>query len=188
MKKISLIAFLTILSSLCLNPAFGVDAPKIGVVNFKECVEKSKHGQQEKVAFESLKNQMMETLEKADKELLQIAEKLEDQDFMDGLSPTAEEELKIKYQQMSQELARCQNQYYQMLNQANYRMLQTLHTFVAEAADKIREQKGLMAVFNQDSFFAFADHLDITSDIVAAMNDDFEKENVSDITNKVAGT
>src|SRR5947208_17045574 len=75
----------------------------IGFVNFKTCIEKSKQGQHEKNAFDALKKQMSDALEKTEKELDEIAKKLEDQDYMDGLSPTAEEELKIKFQGLSQE-------------------------------------------------------------------------------------
>ncbi|MCB1180992.1 MAG: OmpH family outer membrane protein [Chlamydiia bacterium] len=149
---------------------------KIGVVDFKKVVEKSKQGQQEKNAFEALKNQMMETLEKTDKELETLAEKLEDQDYMDGLSPAAEEELKLKFQQLSQEFARYQNQYYQMLNQANYRMLQSLHAVVAGAAEKVRKSKNLDAIFNQDSVFAFNELLNFTTDVIKQMDEGFDSE------------
>lgn len=179
MKKKFFIVFVIAAGALFLGNTQAFAEPTIGVVNFKECVEKSKQGAQEKNSFELLKSQMMETVEKAEKELTQIAEKLEDQDYMDGLSPAAEEELKVKFQQLSQEFSRYQNQYYQLLNQANYRMLQSLHTFVANAAETIRKEKSLLAVFNQDSFFAYEDYLDLTKDVIAKMDADFEKATAS---------
>lgn len=148
----------------------------IGVVNFKECVEKSKQGIQEKNSFDMLKNQMMETLQKSEKELSDIAQKLEDQEYMDGLSPAAEEELKIKFQQLSQDYSRYQNQYYQLLNQANYRMLQSMHNSVAQAAEEVRKDKKLTAIYSQDSFFAYDDFLDQTELVIAKMNANHEKE------------
>lgn len=69
---------------------------KVGFVNFKLCLEKSKQGQQESQAFNAMKNQMQETLEATDKELGDLAAKLEDQNYLDTLSPSAEEELKKK--------------------------------------------------------------------------------------------
>ncbi len=57
---------------------------------------------------------MSSTLEKTDKELEEMAKKLQDQDYMDGLSPTAENDLKQKFQTLSQEFSRYQNQYYQL--------------------------------------------------------------------------
>ncbi|MCC5831792.1 MAG: OmpH family outer membrane protein [Chlamydiales bacterium] len=150
-----------------------------GFVNFKTCVEKSKHGQQERNAFEAMKKQMTEVLEKTDKELEQIAKKLEDQDYMDGLSPAAEAELKQKFQGLSQDFARYQNQYYQLLNQANYKMLQTMHDEVSLAAEQIRERKKLSLILNEDSTFAFAPSLDFTDEVIKEMDKQFEIENSS---------
>lgn len=154
---------------------------KIGFVNFKTCIEKSKHGQHEKNAFEAMKKQMTETLEKTDKELEEIAKKLEDQDYMDGLSPTAEEELKQKFQGLSQEFARYQNQYYQLLNQANYKMLQALHEIVSHSSEKVRDQNKLSLILNEDSTFAFASSLDFTDTVIKEMDRLFEKENAEPV-------
>ncbi len=180
MKKNLFILIITA-SALALGNAKAFAVAQIGIVNFKECVEKSKQGVQEKGSFEALKNQMMTTLEKSDKDIAELAAKLEDQDYMDGLSPVAEEELKMQFQQLSQEFSRYQNQYYQLLNQANYRMLQTLHTIVANAADQIRKDKNLIAVFNQDSFFAYDEYLDLTNDVISKMNAEFTEEPVAQV-------
>lgn len=149
----------------------------VGFVNFKACLEKSKQGQHEKNAFEALKKQMSEALEKTDKELEEIAAKLEDQDYMDGLSPKAEEELRIKFQTLSQEYGRYQNQFYQLLNQANYKMLQNLHDVVSRAAEKVRADKSLALILNEDSAFAHSPALDFTQAVVDQMNNSFDKEN-----------
>jgi outer membrane protein len=150
---------------------------KIGFVNFKECVEKSKHGLQEKNSFEALKKQMSDALEKTDKELEEIAKKLEDQDYMDSLAPTAEEELKQKFQGLSQEYARYQNQFYQLLNQANYKMLQTLHEEVSIASEKVRESGQLSLILNEDSTFAHVASLDFTQAVIDQMDKQFAIEN-----------
>lgn len=171
MKKYAAALFAIV--ALC----FGVQAQadvKIGVVNFKHCVEKSKLGQQEKSGFESMKKQMSSALEKTDKELEDLAKKLEDQDYMDGLSPQAEEELKQKFQGLGQDFARCQNQYYQMLNQANLRLLQSLQVAVAKAAESVRQVKNLTMVLNQDAAFALTASLDLTQDVIQEMDRQFE--------------
>ncbi|MFZ0565802.1 MAG: OmpH family outer membrane protein [Chlamydiales bacterium] len=146
----------------------------LGFVNFKHCLERSKQGQHERNAFEALKNQMTETLEKTNKELEEIAKKLEDQDYMDGLSPTAEDELKQKFQLLSQEFAQYQNQYYQLLNQANYKMLQTMHEEVSLASEKIREKRRLDMILNEDSAFAYSNSLDLTDEVTHEMDRHFE--------------
>ncbi len=174
MKKI---AFLMAACTLALTSTLSAEDTKIGFVNFKVCLEKSKQGQQEKNAFEALKTQMHDTLEKTDKELEVLASKLEDQDYMDGLSPTSEEELKQKFQHLSQEFSRYQNQYYQLLNQANYKMFQSLHEKVSSAAEKVREKKEFALILNEDSTFAFAPTLDITDGVIEEMDRLFDLEN-----------
>lgn len=149
----------------------------IGFVNFKVCVDKSKRGQQERNSLEALKKNMTDMLEKSNKELEEIAGKLQDQDYMDGLSPTAEEELKQKFQMLSQDFSRYQNQYYQLLNQANYKMLQTLHDNVSQAAEKIREKNCLSLILNEDSTFAYSNSLDYTDEVVSEMNTYFDRDN-----------
>jgi outer membrane protein len=150
---------------------------KLGFVDFKECLEKSKQGQRERDSFEKLKNQMQSKLKESETELQSIAKKLEDQDYMDGLSPSAEEELKMKFQSMSQEFAHFQNQYYQLLQQANMKLFQSLHQQVSSAADKVREKEHLSMVLNEDSVFASAPSLNCTDRVIAEMDRRFELEN-----------
>ncbi len=150
---------------------------KIGFVNFKNCLETSKQGQQEKGSFEAMRGQMQESLEKTEAELQDIVAKLEDQDYMDGLSPTAEEELKNRFQGLSQEFGRYQNQYYQILNQANFQMMQSLHSQVSVAAEKVRQKLQLSMVLNEDSLFAFAESFDVTKAVIEEMDRRFELEN-----------
>lgn len=173
MKKL-----VTLLTLALVSTGIGqADDLKLGFVNFKSCLEKSKQGMQEKNAFEALKKQMHETLESTDKELEQIAKKLEDQDYMDSLSPVAEEELKHKFQALSQEFSRYQNQYYQLLNQANYKMFQSLHELVSSASDKVREKLTLSLILNEDSVFSFASSLDVTEAVIEEMDRLYDLEN-----------
>ncbi|MEZ5314747.1 MAG: OmpH family outer membrane protein [Chlamydiales bacterium] len=175
MKKIQMI-MLSLALVLINSTVIGADA-NIGFINFKTCVEKSKHGQQERDKLEAMKKQMTETLEKTDNELQEMAKKIEDQDYMDALSSTAQNELKQKFQFLSQDFARYQNQYYQMLNQANYKMLQTIHDEVSSISEKIRERKKLSFIMNEDSAFAFAPSLDFTEETIKEMDKQFEIEN-----------
>jgi len=150
---------------------------KVGFVNVKLSVEKSKYGQQEKEAFETLKKQLGANLEKTDKELGDLSKKLEDKDFLEGISSGAQEELKQKFQKLSQEFVRYQNQYYQLLQQANYKMLQNLNDIICKASEKVRESMKLDFVLNDDSAFAFAPSLDVTDDVVRDMDIRFERDN-----------
>ena len=153
------------------------EPPKFGFVNFKVCLERSKQGQQEKQAFDALKQQMQETLEATDKELEDLSKKLEDQGFIDTLAPTAEEELKQRFHALSQEFSRYQTQYYQLLNQANYKMFQSLHEQVSVASGHVREKEDFSVILNEESVFAFAPALDVTDSVIAEMNRLYDLEN-----------
>jgi Skp family chaperone for outer membrane proteins len=178
MKKKYLIFIGLAAGSLLFSPALrAIDNFSVGFVNFKVCAEKSKQGAQERNALDALKKQMGETLEKSDKELADLAKKLGDKEYMDGLSPTAEAELNQRFQTLSQEFARYQNQYYQLLNQANYRMLQSLHTKICSASEAVREKNKLTMLLNEDSVFAFAPTLNFTDEVIKQMDSLFETEN-----------
>lgn len=173
MKKIGIIIALLcgVLSAKEVVPS--KDA-SIMFVNFKTCVEKSKLGQEEHTAFESAKNQMTQTLEKTDKELTEIAKQLEDKDYMDGLSPSAEQELKQKFALLNQDFARYQNQYYQVLNQMNYKLMQSIHDEVSQAAERVRKSKNLSLILSEDSTFACTPSLDCTAEVIQEMDLRFE--------------
>jgi len=167
------------LALLCLLfcSAEAKETESVGFANFKKCIELSKQGLGEKNALEALKKQMNEALQKTDKELEETAKKLEDRDYMDGLSPTAEEELKQRFQLLSQEFTKYQNQCYQILNQANMRMLQSLHESVCTAAEVVRKKNQLKIILNEDSAFAWENTLDYTNTVVQEMDLQFELEN-----------
>jgi len=147
-----------------------------GIVNFKLCVEESKLGKAEQAAFESLKSQMAAVLEKTEKDLEEIAAKLSDSDQLDALSPEAEEELKQNFQRLSQDLNRYQNQYYQILNQANFKVLNSLSTKVGEAAETIAKSKNLSIVLNEEACFYYNPELDITKQVIAELDRNYVAE------------
>lgn len=151
-------------------------SPTIGVVNFANCVAKSKVGQKEQAGFENIKKQMGKLLEDTDTQLRAISEKLNDAEYLDGLSPQGEEELKIKFRSLSEELSRYQNQYYQILNQANMQLLQSLSGTVNQAAKTVANNKEIDLVVNQEAFFYFTDQLDITEQVIEQMDKMYEKE------------
>jgi len=149
--------------------AFAADS-NLGIVNFNTCISDSKLGKQEQASFEVLKKQMSTLLEDTDKQLQELANKFNDQDYLDGLSPEAEKELKNKYEALSQDYQRYQNQSYQALNQTNMRIVQSLSSSIGEAAEKVAKNKKLAMVVNKDACFFYAPVLDVTIDVIAEMD------------------
>jgi len=139
---------------------------QVGVINFKECVENSKAGKQEQSSFEALKKQAEQMLQSKEKEMSSIASKLEDQDYLDSLSKDAEAELKHKFRTLNQQLSQQQQQLYQTLSQANFKIVQKLTEKVNDAAGEVAKKLNLDVILNEESCFYFKDTLDITDETV----------------------
>lgn len=149
---------------------------KVTIVNFKTCVEQSKSGKQEQASFDGLKKKMESTLEEKEKTLTEIANKLEDPDYVDSLSPEAETEMKRKFRALNQELSQLQNQYMQALNQTNVKVIQKLNELINKASTTYAQKNNVDAVLNSEGAFYSSPDLDISKEIIVIMDQLFEKE------------
>lgn len=173
----ALIAAAAVVLASTATSAYAVDSPmKVGVVNFKQCVEKSKLGKQEAASFEALKTQAEQVLQGKEKELSAIAQKLDDADYLDSLSNEAEAELKHKFRALNQEMAQQQQQLYQTLSQANFKIVQKLTDAVGTKAKEIGQKLSLNLVINEDACFYYHDGLDITNNVIAGLDEAFDKQ------------
>lgn len=159
--------------------AFADDAPVIGVVNFSNCITDSAAGKKEQENMENLRKQMASLIENTEKELREISAKFEDTEYLDSLSPKAEEELKTKHQVLQEDLGRYQQQFYQVLQHAQYQMVQKMSSTVAAAAEKIATFKKLDYVMNREACFYIRPDLDVTGLVVAEMDKAFEQDSKS---------
>jgi outer membrane protein len=172
MKK-SFISALVMTACLPLAAFSAETTPNFGIVNFATCVSDSKLGKQEQASFESLKKQMSTLMEDTEKQLNELAAKFNDPEYLDGLSPAAEEELKTKFRTLNEEMSRYQNQYYQVMNQANMRIVQTLGASINTASEKVAKEKKLGMVVNKDACFYYIPALDITQTVISEMDKNF---------------
>jgi len=172
------IRFLTLAMLALATSAFAAAEPKssVGVVNFATCMAESKLGQQEQASFESLKTQMGSLLEDTEKQINEIAAKFNDPEYMDGLSPEAEDELKNRYRGLNEEMSRYQNQYYQVLNQANMKIVQAMGAKIQDAAQNVASKQKLTMVMNKEACFFVTPTLDVTNLVIAEMDRIFEHE------------
>lgn len=172
----SLIAVL-LSTGFLANAEANTDAKhQVGIVNFASCMTESKLGKKEQGSFEALKKQMASLLEDTEKQLTEISSKFNDPEYMDGLSPEAEEELKNKFRVLNEEMNRYQNQYYQVLNQANMKILHSVSGNIQAASEKVAKDKRLTMVLNKEACFFYTPQLDITNLVVAEMDKTFELE------------
>jgi outer membrane protein len=171
MKKLYTLAALTVASlQLCAAE------PKVGIVNFNNCVTDSKIGKQEQTTFEGMRKQFATLLEDTEKQLKDISDKLQDKDYLDGLSPEAEQEMKGKWAQLSEEMNRYNQQYYQFMNQGQYKIVQTVVGGINNAAEKIAASKGFSMIINKEACFYYSPALDITTDVIKEMDKYYEDE------------
>lgn len=174
MKKRFIPIFITaigLLSTACAAES----APSVGVVNFTTCVSDSKLGKQEQASFELLKKQMASLLEDTEKQINELATKFNDPEFLDSLSPEAEEELKNKFRSLNEDLNRYQNQYYQVLNQSNMKIMQTLSNSINTASEKVAKDKKLSLIVNKDACFFTSSTLDVTTFVVSEMDKTYDQ-------------
>ena len=148
---------------------------KIGVVNFKICIEKSKLGKKEQVRFDEIKKQMETAIDEKEKELNALAPKFSEE-YLDTLTPEAEQDLKMKFKTLSQDLSQQQNQYYQLLNQTNFQIVQKINDSIAQASQKVAKDKQFTLIVNEEACFYYADAFDCSNDVIAAMDADFDKD------------
>jgi outer membrane protein len=148
----------------------------IGTVNFTTCITESELGKKEQNSMEALRKQIGSMMEQNETKLKDLATKLEDTEYMDSLSPKAEEELKLSYQTTQEELGRFQQQFYQIMQGANYQLIQKMSQSISTAAEKIAKEKKLDCVLNKEACFYSGPQYDVTSLVIEEMNR-MEKEN-----------
>jgi len=177
MKKHKILILMILAMAFSGKLVAASDKPgRVAVVNFTKCITDSKPGKHEQENLEYMRKQMASMMEESEKELKNISEKFSDADYMDSLSPKAEEELKIKYQTLSEELGRYQQQYYQVSNQASYQLMQKMNSIISKASEKIAKRKNLAYVVNKEACFYFTPDLEITNQVIEEMDHDFEFE------------
>lgn len=179
MKKLLCLAaasLILLLNAQGLQADVGGSAPKIRMVNVKTCIEHSKLGKQEQASFDALKKQMETVLGDKEKVLNDMAAKFEDADFLDSLTPEAETEMKRKFRGLTQEYTQLQQQYYQALQQANFKVMQKLTENITDAAKKVAQQTQVDLMLNEEACFYIAPGLDVSNNVIQVMDQQFDKE------------
>ncbi|MBN2480084.1 MAG: OmpH family outer membrane protein [Parachlamydiales bacterium] len=169
-------------------PGFCIEKSIIGVVNFMNCVTDSKYGKNEQEQLENIKKQWSSVIEETEKELKDLNSKFQDQDYMDSLSPEAEEELKFKQKSLSEDMMKQQNQLYQILNQANYFFIQKISNNISKASEKIAADKKLDLVLNKEACFYNNPKIDVTDLVIKEMDRNFDKETAKNETKEANET
>lgn len=172
--KLSPFILCVILASASLSA--DVQSLTIRTVNFKTCVDSSKFGKQEQSSFDALKKQMEGVLSEKEKGLNDMAAKFDDPDYLDSLSPEAETELKRKFRTMNQEISQLQTQYYQALQQTNFKVVQQLNEVVTKASNKLAKDEKIDLIINDEGCFFANPQFDVSQKIIKIMDELYETE------------
>ncbi len=156
-------------------PAFADELPVIGAVNFNSCMTESKLGKKEQEELQNLQKEMANRMENSDKEMKEIAAKFDDSEYLDSLSPKAEEEMKVKYQTLQEDMNRYQSQFYQIMQQAQHQIYQRLLSNISKASETLAKKKKLDYVMNKEACFYIRPDLDLTQEVIAMMDKSYEE-------------
>jgi outer membrane protein len=147
-----------------------------GVINPSTCISESKYGKQEQEAFDQLHNQIASLVADKEKQLTDITDKLNNPEFVDSLSPEAEQEMKSSQQSLYEEIAYSKNQYSQILQQAQMKMYHLIGGYIQKASEVIAKKKNIPIMLNSDVVFYALPQFDVTTLIIEEMDKNFAKE------------
>jgi outer membrane protein len=178
MRKKALILAVLMTSLAIAKPVMAAEEQplKVGMVDFRRCLEESKFGKSESNQLEALRKQLGGTLEGTERELQDLATKLRDPDYLDSLSPEAEEQVKVRWQTLQQEMQQQQQQFYQIVQQAEYKLVTDLSVEVMAAAQKAAREQDINLVLREDAAFYFPKAMDLTSAVIAMMDGNFSED------------
>lgn len=152
---------------------------KIGVMSFANCIQESKYGKQEQSHIKAMESQVISLIEDTEKQLQEIANKLNDAEYIDALSPEGEQELKVKFQSLQEDLQRYRQQYYEFIKQANYKIMQTMTFHIKNAANIVSAKLKLDYILDDNSVICNNAGVEVTEQIIQELDMLFEKEEKS---------
>lgn len=160
---------LIILTTMMITTSVFADI-KIGFVSLKRCMDESQLGQRKTQEMEALRKKFVQTSEEIEKELTAIYEKLQDAEYMESISEESALELQKKFESLSGEYQAYQGQYYQFINQSNYKNVQELIEAVKVASECVREKLGYDVILNEESVLTIIQSADITNQVIQQLD------------------
>lgn len=171
---------LTMMLSACLALGAGAlsatDSLNIGTVNMQRCIETSLAGQKFDTDIKDLETRLKKTLDEKQAELKAIADKLQDEDYLDSLAPEAEKELQVRGGNLQMELQQMGQQAMQVVQQARQMAMQEIGRMISEASKTVAEKHGYSYVISEEQLLFSNNSNDATEKVVVIMNKNYEKE------------
>ena len=164
-----------------ISPLFGDGAPfpevkRIGIINFQKVYEESKQGKEAASSMQALETQLSSTVQETEKELQEIAQKAQDPEYRDSLSPEAEKEMMQRGQMLAGQLNEQKGQFMQIMNQAEMRAVQELKVQAMRSAQVIAKTESLDLVLPDNATFYFRPEFDITTKTITEIDKLYDSE------------
>lgn len=167
-----------------LSTTFGAYAAnvnhKMGIVSFEKVVDSSDFMKAQINTLEAMQTQDSAMLEQKQAELDDIAAKLDDPDYRDGLSPEAEQELIEKQGHLAEELQFYEYQRGQTYRQAGAKIQMKLLSQIEEVCQQIAKTDSYSMIFMDNGVMYYDPSLDISEIVVKKVNELYQKQKVEE--------
>lgn len=147
-----------------------------GIVNPTSCMEKSKFAAAKRSELDSFGKELQAKLETLHKEYKELEDKLKNTEYVDSITPEAEKNLENEKAAKAQKLGMAQSEFSQMMQQKQMEFYQSLQENIGIAAAEVATEKELANIASKDLFFFFDSNLDVTDDVIAKMDQIYEKK------------
>ncbi|MCH9612507.1 MAG: hypothetical protein S4CHLAM102_09980 [Chlamydiia bacterium] len=174
--KILLFLFLFGLSYLVQGHCHAQDNPSIAFVDFHSCVVESKYGIQQQKLFTHVEEQTQKYMVEIEMQLQDTIANLQDSDYVDALTPEAEEKLNAKAEKLTDDLMRQEDLLYQTRQIAQSTISQKMQQLINVAAKEVAKTEHIDIILGNQLAYAFPSSLDITSKVIAQLNKDFDED------------
>lgn len=153
---------------------------KFRFIDFQECFQKSTYGEDARKHLEGAVQKLQEVVDDTKSQLEAVSKKLEDQDYVDGLSPDAEQALVGERQQLSERLNMISAQGNQALQYEQQAIQASLEKHLSEIAAIYGPENKLNAILPKQIGIYWNKALDITDIFIELLNKKIEEEKAAE--------
>ena len=158
---------------MALTVNMGLSAKEIGVVNFSQCMMKSKLGEIEKSRFEKEQQDVSSKLQKLGEELQRLLTQLNDSDYLSTLNPEAQQEMQEEFQSKNQTYNQEYSAYTKLIEEKKTHFFEIITEEINQATDSVAKKEGFPTVLNSEAVIYYQPQHDLTSKVIKQMDQQY---------------
>lgn len=151
-------------------------SPVIRFFNAEKCVRESKYGIEMQSSLEESQKQIVKMIEDINSQIEDIDAKLGDKDFLDGLSPEGEEDLKSEKEELTQRVQAIQAQASQRMQFEQQTALMAIEENLTDATSKYAPEHNIDALVLSQVALYYKKDFDVTSDLIVLLDKKYDAE------------